>query len=74
MTMSQLLDQAEQHRSQAIVPGQCVRITGETARVAIPGQNNSAAPTVELVRNGDIVQAIDVTCACGRRMRLRCVY
>jgi hypothetical protein len=63
-----------EHRNHAIVPGQCVRITGETTRVRIPGQCTSPEPRVELIRNGELVEAIDVTCACGQRMRLRCVY
>ena len=31
-------------------------------------------PTIELVKEGDVVRAIDVTCACGQIMRLWCQY
>ena len=72
--MHDILEHETARAMQAIVPGQCVRLTGETARVTIPGQANSAGPTIELIRDGDVVRAIDVTCACGKRIRLKCVY
>ena len=72
--MHDRLEHETTRASHAIVPGQCVRLTGETARVTIPGQCNSAGPSVELIRDGDVVRAIDVTCGCGQRIRLRCVY
>jgi hypothetical protein len=31
-------------------------------------------PTVAIRRNGDAVEAIEVTCVCGRHMVLDCVY
>jgi len=57
-----------------IVPGTCVRLSDEPARLCVPGQNVANGPIVELIREGDIVQAIDVTCSCGHRIRLRCMY
>ena len=58
----------------AVVPGRCVRVTDEKARVSVPGQSTKPEPHVELIRDGDVIQAIDVTCSCGQRVRLRCVY
>jgi hypothetical protein len=31
-------------------------------------------PSCELVREDGVIRAIDVTCACGERIRIRCVY
>jgi hypothetical protein len=60
--------------SRSVVPGRCVQVSGETARVGVPGAANLSEPRVELIRQGDVIQAIDVTCTCGKRIRLRCVY
>jgi hypothetical protein len=64
---------------QSIVPGNL------TLRTSLSGQTNGShgcaegteagdAPRIELVRNGDVVQAIDVTCSCGKSFRLWCSY
>ncbi len=57
-----------------VIPGKLVRLTAEPARVAIPGHEAPDVPRVELITQGDVIQAIDVTCSCGRKIRLRCVY
>jgi hypothetical protein len=49
------------------------------AVMIVPPRTHLAAapacqPNIELPRDGDIIQAIDVTCTCGQKMRLRCVY
>jgi hypothetical protein len=31
-------------------------------------------PLVELVREDGVIRAIDITCACGQRVRLLCTY
>lgn len=62
------------HVSQGVVPAQCVRMTGEIARVAAHSRGSTGEPLVELIRDADAVRAIDVTCTCGRRIRLNCVY
>jgi hypothetical protein len=58
---------------QAVIPSQCVRFSRETAHVPVP-RRNGGEPKVELVRSGDRIRAIDVTCSCGQRIRLRCDY
>jgi hypothetical protein len=58
----------------AVVPGRLVRLAPEPVRVAIPGHGAHAEPQVEIIREGDVIQAIDVVCTCGRRIRLRCLY
>ncbi len=60
--------------NRAVVPGRCVRLSGERVRVDIPGQKPSGGPTVEVVRQGDVIQVIDITCSCGQHIRLRCDY
>ena len=34
----------------------------------------SEGPSLEVVREDGVVRAIDVTCGCGERIRIRCVY
>jgi len=63
---------AEHNR--AVVPGQWVRVTAETARVTVPGHGAAGEPRVELITQGDGIQAIDLTCTCGQKIRLRCIY
>ena len=58
----------------ALVPGASVRVSEEAAPVGPARHAHAAEPRVELVRDGDVIRAIDVTCGCGRRIRLRCVY
>jgi hypothetical protein len=61
--------------NRGLVPGRKVLVSEESARVGVPRPGAPAcAPQIELVRDGDVVQAIDVTCTCGQRIRLRCVY
>jgi hypothetical protein len=58
-----------------VIPGRLVRVSGEPALVgARVLTNEPGQPKVEMIRDGDILRAIDVVCACGKRIRLRCVY
>ncbi|HYV39002.1 MAG TPA: hypothetical protein VE988_25175 [Gemmataceae bacterium] len=59
----------------AVIPGRLIRVSDEAARVSAPGSSPPAGqPRVEMVREGDVLRAIDVVCGCGKRIRLRCVY
>lgn len=60
--------------SPVVVPGHRVVQTTEVARVGSSHAHGSGQPTVELVRDGDVVKAIDVTCSCGEKMRIWCSY
>jgi hypothetical protein len=51
-----------------------VQVSGEAVRVGAPAAAAPGEPTVRVVRDGDTVQALDVTCACGERIRIRCEY
>jgi hypothetical protein len=57
-----------------IVPGQHVVVAGHNARIKIPAAPVPREPKLELVRDGDWVQAIDVTCSCGEKIRIVCEY
>jgi hypothetical protein len=60
--------------SRTLVPGHCVRLSPDAARVVIPGSQGSHEPRVEIIREGDVIKIIELTCTCGQRMRLRCDY
>ncbi|MSR75862.1 MAG: hypothetical protein EXS14_10385 [Planctomycetes bacterium] len=36
--------------------------------------SSSSSPAVRFVRNGDLVEGVEITCACGRVTRLECLY
>ncbi len=67
-----------------VVRGGCVRVSGDPARVAVPGQpsvvspasagDKGGEPRIEMVRSGDVIQAIDILCGCGQHIRLHCHY
>lgn len=57
-----------------VLPASRVRQSNETALVGAPRQDEAHGATVELVKDGDVVRAIDVTCACGQKTRVWCVY
>ena len=60
--------------NRSVVPGRKVQVLGASARVGVPGQHAACDPQIELIRKGEVIEAIDVTCTCGQKIRLRCVY
>ena len=61
--------------SRGVIPGRLVRVSGEPARVGAPSSGAPAGqPQIEMIKDGEILRAIDVVCTCGKRIRLRCVY
>ncbi len=63
--------------NRGVVPGRKVLVEEGPAAVMVgPARAlaHACAPQVELVRDGDIIRAIDVTCTCGEKIRLRCSY
>ena len=61
--------------TRAVLPGECVELDDGTARVMIPAKNNGhQEPDVRLIKDGDIIRAIEVTCGCGKQIRLVCEY
>jgi len=63
-----------EHAIRGVVPGAWVRVPAEPTRVAVPDRDHVREPRVELISQGDIVQAIDLTCICRHKIRLRCIY
>jgi hypothetical protein len=59
--------------NQRVVPGRSVRLSGELARVGVPGKSAAGAPRIHVVRAGDVVQLVEITCTCGEHIRLRCM-
>jgi hypothetical protein len=57
-----------------VVSSQRVREAGGRAVVPVPGHEQCDEPVIELIRQGDVIQAIDITCPCGRRLRVLCDY
>lgn len=57
-----------------VLPGNRVRRSEEMATVGDPHTPGAGQPIVELVKEGDVVKAIDVTCSCGQKFRLWCAY
>jgi hypothetical protein len=56
-----------------VVPAARVRVTAEAVRVGAP-RTAAAEPQVQVVREGDLVRAIEVTCPCGACVRIVCEY
>jgi hypothetical protein len=65
--------QARDHPASGVVPGTSVRLGGTPARVGAPAPL-PAEPSIEVVRAGDVIQAIDIVCVCGQHIRLHCLY
>ncbi|MER3415400.1 MAG: hypothetical protein C4297_04190 [Gemmataceae bacterium] len=58
----------------AVLPAHLVRLAEQPAMVGAPGQVKLTEPQVEVIRKGDVVEAIQITCTCGKKTVLRCVY
>jgi hypothetical protein len=58
----------------AVVPGSRVVRSAEVAHVGGRHELHNSNPTIELVTEGNIVRAIDVTCPCGQKVRVWCSY
>ncbi|MFO0865827.1 MAG: hypothetical protein U0744_14445 [Gemmataceae bacterium] len=56
--------------ARTVVSHREVRMMMEPVRLRLPGQAPSAEPEVQLLRNGNDVEAIEVTCTCGKHIRL----
>jgi hypothetical protein len=57
-----------------VLPGNRVRQSDETTLVGVPRPVEAHGATVELVKDGDVVRAIDLICSCGQKTRVWCVY
>ncbi len=59
------------------------RVSAQSGRPVTPTGHRTAAPAsctsgtpaqIELHRNGEVIEAIEVTCSCGQTMIIECVY
>jgi hypothetical protein len=64
----------EELAARVVVPAAQVSIAELPVRVGAPGVAQPGEPRIELIRKGDVIQAIDITCSCGKRIRLKCEY
>lgn len=55
-----------QHES--IVPG------ADQKKVVIGPRKDCPTPEIQLIKNGDIIESIEVTCRCGETIRIECQY
>jgi hypothetical protein len=63
----------EPHRTaRAVVPARVVRAAVNPSEER--REPAATGPQVEVVREGTVVRVIDVTCACGERIRIVCEY
>ncbi len=59
----------------AVINAAHVHLGDEPARINLPHSGHpKGEPRIELIRDGDIIRAIEVICSCGERIRLRCDY
>jgi hypothetical protein len=65
-------------KRQRIAPDAEPRVIGSRPAPARGGSARPAdagdEPQVRVVRQGDLVESIDVTCTCGRQIVLECLY
>lgn len=77
--MSARIDKVPRAAAQPVLPAHRVVQTTETARVGSShpggaGHHVGNEPIIDLIRDGDLVKAIDVTCSCGEKIRIWCSY
>jgi len=59
----------------SVITAEHVNLAEEPARINLPHAGHvKGEPRIELIRDGDIIRAIEVICSCGERIRLRCDY
>lgn len=58
----------------ALVHADCVKLSVESVRIGAPLPPPKPAPRVELIREGGVVRALDITCGCGEKIRVVCEY
>ena len=61
--------------ARAVVVGRHVHYSDESAPVGKPRPfSDKREPTVELIREGILIRAVEIVCTCGERIRLRFDY
>ena len=57
-----------------VVSGARVRLSGEAVRIGPARPADANEPQIQVVREGDAIQTIQVVCTCGERICIRCEY
>ncbi len=68
------MDEGHPETGGAVVAGARVRVTGAAVRVGPVRPPDAHEPQVQVVREGDVIRAIQVVCTCGERIHIRCDY
>ncbi|AMV25024.1 hypothetical protein VT84_11550 [Gemmata sp. SH-PL17] len=69
------MDEGRAGAGSPVVRATRVRVSEEAVRIGAPAPGGAPGePTVRVIREGDVVQAIEVVCSCGERIRIRCEY
>jgi len=59
----------------SVVTADRVKVSAEAVRIGAPRHDAAhGEPKVQLIREDGVIRAIDVTCGCGERIRIRCEY
>lgn len=58
----------------SVVPSKSIRLSGVMARIGAAKAASATDPQVEVVRENGVITAIDVTCSCGKKIRVHCQY
>jgi hypothetical protein len=66
-------------RPGVVVTADRVTVSEDAVRIGAPrpghgGGEDHGEPKVQLIREDGVIRAIDVTCKCGERIRIRCDY
>lgn len=55
-------------------PHTSVSLTGEAGKAAEPVSISGMSPQIDIVKQGDKIMRIIVTCTCGERTEIDCLY
>ncbi len=60
----------------ARIAGQRLASSRQTAAIPVGPHSEGAShtPRIDVVRQGGVVQALDITCSCGCQLRILCEY
>jgi hypothetical protein len=69
------MDEGQTGSSGLVVPADRVRFSDVAVPIGAPCPGGSRGePKIQLVREGGVIRAIEVICACGQLIRVRCDY
>lgn len=57
-----------------VLPKQRILVGGGSAQIGIGQRDSPDSLAVNVIKNGTLIQAIEITCPCGKSVRLLCEY